>query len=55
MPISPRIDLRPGITEPVVLAISRRQVQSHDMPSVLSRLKVLMATREDGKRAINRR
>ncbi len=47
MPISPRIDLRPGVTEPVVLAISRRQVQSHDMQSVVTRLKVLMATRED--------
>jgi hypothetical protein len=46
MPISTRIDLRPGITEPVVLAISRRQVQSHDMQSVVSKLKVLMAARE---------
>jgi len=47
MPIPPRIDLRPGVTKPVVLAISRRQVESNDLQSVVSKLKVLMATRED--------
>ena len=43
----PRIDLRPGITEPVVLLISRREVEQGDLASVLSRLKVFRATRED--------
>lgn len=47
MPISPRIDLRPGIREPVLLMISRRQVEQHDMASVLKELKILTATRED--------
>ncbi len=44
---SPRLDLRPGVTEPVVLMISRREVETPDLASVLSRLKVFMATRED--------
>ena len=47
MPISPRIDLRPGVSEPVLLMISRRQIEKHDMASVLKELKVLTATRED--------
>ncbi|MDO8771991.1 MAG: hypothetical protein Q7K57_25455 [Burkholderiaceae bacterium] len=47
MPISPRIDLRPGIHEPALLMISRRQVEKHDMASVLKELRVLTATRED--------
>lgn len=47
---SPRIDLRPGMTEPVVLLISRREVEQADLASVLSRLKVFLATREDAWR-----
>ena len=44
---TPRLDLRPGITEPVVLMISRREVEAGDIASVVSRLKVFLATRED--------
>ncbi|KPF61697.1 hypothetical protein D621_00225 [beta proteobacterium AAP51] len=44
---SPRKDLRPGVTEPVVLLISRREMEQGDLASVLSRLKVFQATRED--------
>ena len=44
---APRLDLRPGVTEPVVLMISRREVEAVDIASVLSRLKVFLATRED--------
>ena len=44
---SPRIDLRPGVTEPVVLMISRRQVEDRDIESVLFSLKPFLATRED--------
>lgn len=47
---SPRLDLRPGISEPVVLMISRREVEAADLASVLSRLKVFLATREDAWR-----
>ena len=47
---SPRLDLRPGVSEPVVLMISRRQVEAADLDSVLSRLKVFLATREDAWR-----
>ena len=42
-----RPDLRPGVTEPVVLMISRREVEEGDLASVLARLKVFLATRED--------
>ena len=44
---SSRLDLRPGVTDPVVLLISRREVEQADLTSVLSRLKVFLATRED--------
>ena len=47
MPSSPRIDLRPGVTEPVVLMISRRQVEAFDIASVMVNLKPFLATRED--------
>ena len=47
MPSSPRIDLRPGITKPVVLVISRRQVEAFDIASVMVNLKPFLATRED--------
>lgn len=50
MPASPRHDLRRGVTEPVVLMISRREVEAADLASVLSRLKVFRATREDAWR-----
>jgi len=43
----PRIDRRPGVSEPVVLMISRREVEEGDLASVMSRLKVFRATRED--------
>lgn len=48
--MSPRQDLRPGVTEPVVLMISRREVEGGDLDSVLSRLKVFRATRADAWR-----
>ena len=47
MASTPRFDLRPGVTEPVVLMISRRQVEQCDVASVLKELKPLLATRED--------
>lgn len=46
----PRLDLRPGVVEPVVLLISRREIGQADLASVLSRLKVFLATREDAWR-----
>ena len=50
MPQSPRLDLRPGVYEPVVLLVSRREVEAGDLASVLSRLKVFLAAREDAWR-----
>lgn len=47
---TPRQDLRPGVTEPAVLVISRREVEAADLASVLSRLKAFRATREDAWR-----
>ena len=47
---TPRIDLGPGVSEPVVLMISRREVEAADLASVLSRLRVFLATREDAWR-----
>jgi hypothetical protein len=44
---TPGLDLRCGVTEPVVLVISRRQVETGDMASVLAGLKLFLATRED--------
>ena len=41
-----RLDLRPGVKEPVVLMISRREVEQGDLASVLAQLKVFLATRE---------
>jgi hypothetical protein len=43
----PRLDLRKGVTDPVVLMISKRQVEQQDLASVLDSLKVFTATRED--------
>ena len=45
-----RFDLRPGSSEPVALVISRREVERADLASVLSRLKIFLATREDAWR-----
>jgi len=50
MPQQPRLDLRPGVSEPVVLLISRREVEAGDIASVLSRLKPFLASREDAWR-----
>lgn len=47
MTLTPRLDLRRGVTEPVVLVISRRQVETGDIASVLTELKPFLATRED--------
>jgi hypothetical protein len=47
---SPRIDLRRGVVEPVILLISRRQVEEGDVSSVMEGLKVFTATREDAWR-----
>lgn len=45
--MTPRFDLRPGVTEPVILLISRRAVESMDVGSVLKPLNILLAARED--------
>lgn len=47
MTSSPRIDFRPGVSKPVLLMISRRQVEEVDIDSVLFNLKPFLATRED--------
>jgi hypothetical protein len=47
---TPRLDLRKGVTDPVVLMISRRQVEQQDLASVLDALKLFTATREDAWR-----
>jgi hypothetical protein len=47
MTTTPRLDLRRGVTEPVLLVISRRQVGTCDIASVLTELKPFLATRED--------
>lgn len=43
---SPRIDLRPGVTEPVVLMFSRREVESGDPSASVRRLNTLLNTRD---------
>ena len=43
---SPRIDLRPGVTEPVVLMFSRREVESGDPSASVTRLNTLFNTRD---------
>ena len=50
MPHPPFLGFRPGVGEPVVLMISRREVEAADLNSVLSRLKAFLATREDAWR-----
>jgi len=47
MPNKPKIDLRRGVVEPVLLLISRRQVEESDIASVLLELKPVTATREN--------
>ena len=47
MAASPRIDLRPGVTQPVILMLSRRQIEACDVASVVAELKPFLATRED--------
>jgi hypothetical protein len=47
MPATRRFDLRPGVMRPVVLMISRSQVEQCDIASVLNELKPFLATRED--------
>jgi hypothetical protein len=41
-----RIDLRPGVTEPVVLMFSRREVEAGDPMPAIGRLKALLSSRE---------
>ena len=47
---NPRIDLRRGVVEPVILLISGRQVEEGNIASVVDSLKVFTATREDAWR-----
>jgi hypothetical protein len=44
VPHPPFLGFRPGVGEPVVLMISRREVEAADLNSVLSRLKAFLAT-----------
>jgi hypothetical protein len=43
---TPRIDLRRGVVEPVVLMISRREVEASDVLPAVSRLHTLLSTSE---------
>ena len=43
---SARIDLRGGVVEPVVLMISRREVEAGDVTAVVDRLLALLSTPE---------
>jgi hypothetical protein len=45
--MTPKLGLRKGVTDPVILLISRRQVEEQDVDSVLDSLKVFTASRED--------
>jgi hypothetical protein len=42
----PRLDLRPGVHDPVVLLISRREIESEDPAEAVDRLHALFNTRE---------
>ena len=44
---TPRLDLRRGVTEPVFLVVSRRQVETGHIASVLTKLKSFLAAREE--------
>ena len=50
MSIPANMRFRPGIREPVILMISRREVEAADVEPVASRLKIFLATREDAWR-----
>ena len=43
---SPRIDLRPGVSEPVILMFSRREVEAGDPSASVERLNSLFNTRD---------
>lgn len=43
----PLQDLIPDVNEPIIIMISRLQIEAGDMPSVLKQLKILLASRED--------
>ena len=43
---SPRIDLRPGVSEPVVLMFSRREVEAGDPSASVERLNALFNSRD---------
>ena len=43
---SPRIDLRPGVSEPVILMFSRREVEAGDPSASVKRLNALFNTRD---------
>lgn len=43
---TPRFDLRPGVTNPVILLISRREVQAGDVAAVVARMGPLLENRE---------
>lgn len=43
----PRLDLRKGVTDPVVILISRQKVEEGDLQTLLDRLKAFCLTRED--------
>lgn len=47
MPSPTRFDLRPGLTEPVVLLISRQAIESYEVGVIAQRLRLLTASRED--------
>jgi hypothetical protein len=50
MPQDLRLDLRQGVTEPVDLLISRREVDQAELVSVLSGQRLFLATRERAQR-----
>ena len=43
---SPRIDLRPGVSEPVILMFSRREVEAGDPSASVERLNAQFNTRD---------
>jgi hypothetical protein len=47
MPSPSRFDLRPGLTEPVLLLISRQAIESGNVGVIAQRLRLLTASRED--------
>jgi hypothetical protein len=47
MPSLSRFDLRPGLTEPVLLLISRQAIESGNVGVIAQRLRLLTASRED--------